>query len=73
MTGGQSRVLAAFAFVGTFSEAAASPESPNVIIILLDDLHLNGMGVLNPQLKTLNIEALARKGPPARSRSRAAT
>ncbi|MCB2066562.1 MAG: sulfatase [Erythrobacter sp.] len=39
-----------------------TPQHPNVIFILLDDLRYDGMGFLNPQLRTPHIDELARGG-----------
>ncbi len=40
----------------------SQPPQPNVIFILLDDLRFDGLGFLNDQLDTPNIDALARGG-----------
>ncbi|MCP5145764.1 MAG: sulfatase [Gammaproteobacteria bacterium] len=42
--------------------AGEGPSKPNVVFILLDDLRFDGMGFLNPLLKTPNIDTLARGG-----------
>lgn len=44
------------------SSAVAAVKPRNVIFILLDDLRYDGMGFLQPELKTPNIDALARGG-----------
>ncbi|AOH85238.1 acetylglucosamine-6-sulfatase [Sphingomonas panacis] len=44
------------------SPAVAAVKPRNVIFILLDDLRYDGMGFLQPGLKTPNIDALARGG-----------
>ena len=43
-------------------ESAVAAKPRNVIFILLDDLRYDGMGFLQPGLKTPNIDALARGG-----------
>lgn len=46
----------------TAGTPAASAKPRNIIFILLDDLRYDGMGFLQPGLKTPNIDALARGG-----------
>ena len=43
-------------------QAAGAPHPRNVVFILIDDLRYDGMGFLQPELKTPNIDRLARGG-----------
>ncbi|NML08089.1 sulfatase [Sphingomonas sp. G-3-2-10] len=60
--------FAATTLAGTAAEAQTPParqqekQQPNIIFVLVDDLRFDMMGFLNPQLKTPNIDFLARNG-----------
>lgn len=43
-------------------ETTAQPHPRNVIFILMDDLRFDGLGFLQPQIRTPNIDRLAREG-----------
>jgi arylsulfatase A-like enzyme len=57
-------ITAAMPFTGRTAEARQpkKPAQPNIVYVLLDDLRYDGMGFLNPNLKTPNIDWLAANG-----------
>ncbi|MEF2074581.1 sulfatase family protein [Consotaella aegiceratis] len=52
----------ALAQTQTASEAPGAGQQRNIIFVLLDDLRFDGMGFLQPKLKTPNIDAMAAQG-----------
>ncbi len=66
----KSSILAILCVIGYSASAGAAPAAapvetkkrPNFIIVLTDDQRYDALGILNPRLKTPNMDRLAREG-----------
>lgn len=55
-------LITAVLFCGSHVVFSNESKSPNIIFVLVDDLRYDGMGFLQPDLKTPNIDMLAEQG-----------